>query len=84
VRKPVDINFIIAILLAILTGEPASNTIGPRLTFSAEPSAKVCAVERLYVYFSLDGKPDHYCPNSNVVLSTDDMKTRINLFMSFS
>ncbi len=83
-RESIVINFILAILLAIVTGASVRNPIGPPLTFPADPSVKVGADERLYSYFSLEGKPDHYCSNSNVVPSTDDMKTRINLFMSFS
>ncbi len=75
VRKSIDINFIIAIFLAIVTGAQARNPIGPPSTFPADPSAKVGADGQLYVYCSLDEKTDHYCSYSNVVLSTNDMKT---------
>lgn len=84
VRKSIDMNFIIAIFPTIITGAQARNPIGPPLTFPADPSAKVGADGRLYVYCSLDEKTDHYCSYSNVVLSTDDMKTWSKLFISFS
>ena len=50
----------------------------PRLglgTYLAAQGRKVGADGQLYVYCSLDEKPDHYCSYSNVVLSTENMKT---------
>jgi hypothetical protein len=66
---------ILTLFLSSIGGLPARNPIGPPLTFPADPSAKVGADGQLYVYCSLDEKPDHYCSYSNVVLSTEDMKT---------
>lgn len=65
------------VILILLVGTPvlsARNPIGPPLTHPADPSAKVGADGRLYVYCSLDVAPDHYCSYSNCVLSTADMR----------
>ena len=53
----------------------ARNPIGPALTFPADPSAKLGADGRLYVYCSLDIATNYYCSQANVVLSTSDMRT---------
>lgn len=70
-----DIKLILTLFLSGFGVLSARNPIGPPLTFPADPSAKVGADGRLYIYCSLDEKPDHYCSYSNVVLSTEDMKT---------
>ncbi len=66
-------------LLAVLfTGTSclfARNPISPPQICPADPSAKLGADGRLYVYCSQDISPDFYCSHSNVTLSTGDMKT---------
>ena len=65
----------LAILLAGTSYLPARNPIGPPQTCPADPSAKLGADGRLYLYCSLDISPDYYCSHTNVVLSTDDLRT---------
>ena len=67
--------FFLAALLAGTSCLLARNPIAPPLTCPADPSAKLGADGRLYVYCSLDIAPDHYCSHTNVVLSTDDMRS---------
>jgi len=66
---------ILAVLFGSTTCLLARNPIGPALTFPADPSAKLGADGRLYVYCSLDIATNYYCSQANVVLSTSDMRT---------
>ena len=66
---------ILALLFAGATCLFSRNPIGLALTFPADPSAKLGADGRLYVYCSLDIATNYYCSQTNVVLSTGDMRT---------
>lgn len=63
------------LLLSAATSLLARNPISPPQVCPADPSAKVGADGRLYVYCSYDEAPDHYCSHTNGILSTADMKT---------
>ena len=62
-------------LAATVTCLLARNPIAPPPICPADPSAKVGADGRLYVYCSLDVTPDRYCSHTNGVLSTGDLRT---------
>ena len=51
------------------------NPIAPPNCCPADPSAKLGADGRLYVYCSLDIATNYYCSQANAVLSTSDMRT---------
>jgi arabinoxylan arabinofuranohydrolase len=66
------------LLLALLTATPgllARNPIAPPQTCPADPSAKLGADGRLYLYCSIDVSPHYYCSPANGVLSTTDLRT---------
>ena len=52
----------------------ARNPISPPQCCPADPSAKLGADGRLYVYCSLDIATNYYCSQANAVLSTSDMR----------
>lgn len=64
-----------AALLATSACLLARNPIAPLQLHPADPSAKVGADGRLYVYCSLDVTPDRYCSYTNLALSTSDLRT---------
>ena len=62
---------------AIFAGCPAKaqNPISPMGVYIADPTARVDADGKLYVYGSLDTEPGSYCSKDYHVLSSNDAKT---------
>ncbi|TAG56121.1 MAG: carbohydrate-binding protein [Cytophagales bacterium] len=51
----------------------AQNPISPEGIFLADPSARVWADNKIYIYGSVDKKPTEFCSNEYHILSSQDM-----------
>lgn len=65
----------LALFVLGVTAAFPRNPISPPQVCPADPSAKVGADGRLYVYCSVDVTPERYCSYTNGVLSTSDLRT---------
>lgn len=65
---------LLAMLLGGVVSASAQNPISPEGVYIADPTARVWADGKMYVYGSLDESPAYYCSKRYHVLSTDNLK----------